>query len=737
MTTSGNSNEPSAFWDGAAIGLAVATVLVCAVTGYFVLSGLPRPLEALGFAVAGALVLAGLFAASKAIARWLGRVPPRFRYVAVAALGTLLALGATRFRFRWDPSVFYPASIGLLLTIAVFFGVYWARGSGTHRKLQLGLVGAGSLFLVAGLVWIHDDGRDPYPVNVVDDSPPPPQLDSPNPSLRGPYELETLTYGSGTDGRRPEFGKEVDLKTPTVDASKILPDWKDFKARARGWYWGFSIDQSPLNARVWMPSGEGPFPLVLVVHGNHGMEEPSDAGYAYLGELLASRGFLTASIDENYINGTWSGDFRGKEMPMRAWLLLEHLRVLHEWNATEGHRFYGKVDTDRIALIGHSRGGEAVSLAYAFNELDHFPDDATVDFDYGFSIRALVAIAPTDRHYPRRIQLDNVDFLTLQGSYDSDEASSFGMRQFRRIRLDDDAYRFKAGIYIHGANHGQFNTTWGMDSGPPGSWLLNRAPLISAADQRRVAKVYIAAFLEATLHGDTSYLPLFRDPRVGAHWLPQGVAYLAQFEDSTFEAVADFEEDLDVTTASFPGAVIESEGLTAWREEELRFRDDLPQGTHGVVLGSDREGGGSYTIRFGERRPRLGPAGELSFFLASSTEKLGESEAMLPELTLELRDDTGKAESIAIADIAPITPPLKIRYLKLDWLNRKRFPKNWEPTFQSYAIPLERFHSVDLERLAAIRFRTVGAGIVILDDIGFLRSPQFSVSARGSRFDAR
>ena len=92
------------------------------------------------------------------------------------------------------------------------------------------------------------------------------------------------------------------IKTRTVDASEFFKDFNGWKRWARKKYWGFDVDKLPLNARVWYPDGAGPFPLVLIVHGNHEMAEFSDPGYAYLGELLASRGFILASIDENFLN---------------------------------------------------------------------------------------------------------------------------------------------------------------------------------------------------------------------------------------------------------------------------------------------------------------------------------------------------------------------------------------------------------------------------------------------------
>ena len=73
-----------------------------------------------------------------------------------------------------------------------------------------------------------------------------------------------------------------------------------------------------------MPEGDGPFPLVLIVHGNHLMEQFSDEGYAYLGEMLASRGFIAVSVDENFLNYSFWGNIPDNDMKVRAWILLKH-----------------------------------------------------------------------------------------------------------------------------------------------------------------------------------------------------------------------------------------------------------------------------------------------------------------------------------------------------------------------------------------------------------------------------
>ena len=61
------------------------------------------------------------------------------------------------------------------------------------------------------------------------------------------------------------------------------------------------------------------------------MKDFSDPGYAWLGELLASRGFILASIDENFLNGNARA-----ENDARGWMLLKHLEVFRALNDSTG-----------------------------------------------------------------------------------------------------------------------------------------------------------------------------------------------------------------------------------------------------------------------------------------------------------------------------------------------------------------------------------------------------------------
>ena len=111
-------------------------------------------------------------------------------------------------------------------------------------------------------------------------------------------------------------------------------------------------------------------------------------------------------------------------------------------------RSTASVDMSNIVLIGHSRGGEAVANAAAFNELSHYPDDATVEFDFGYDIQGIISIAPVDGQYlptGRKVVTRDLSYLTFHGSHDGDVTSFHGLRIYDRLRFTDpDDFNFKS-----------------------------------------------------------------------------------------------------------------------------------------------------------------------------------------------------------------------------------------------------------------------------------------------------
>ncbi len=583
-----------------------------------------------------------------------------------------------------------------------------------------------------------------------------------NPSDNGNYTVNFITYGSGKDLNRDEFGKTVSMVTDSVDGSPFVKNWNKFHGWVRTKYWGFNEKGLPLNARVWFPEGEGPFPLVLIVHGNHLDQDFSDPGYEYLGELLASRGFILASIDQNFLNSSWANmfDHLKEENDCRAWLVLKHLEQWHEWNREADNSFFQKVDTTNIALIGHSRGGEAVAIAGFFNDLPYFPDDATISFNFGFQIKSIIAIAPVDGQYKpgnTGTVLRNVNYFSIQGAHDMDMTSFHGAIQYRRTLFSDDQFHVKAGLYVNQANHGQFNTVWGdNDVGIPGIAIYNRKTLLSEKDQMTIGKVFISAFLEATLNGKYAYLNLFKDYRSGLDWLPETI-YINQYEDTRCKTLVDFEEDLDVSTTSLNGSTVNMQHLTVWKEREIPLKWKSYE-TRGVYLGWNREATDSLIAEYVISIPpydfiTVDSLTHVYFTLADANEntnpnpdeskeadKKSESkEREIPEskeekksgqkkdpinISIAITDAKGNVASVPISEYAYIQPQLESHILKADFMTDS---KKSEIIFQSFFLPFDLFYNqnahINLSEVTQIKFvfDKSEEGVIIIDDIGLWR----------------
>ena len=188
-------------------------------------------------------------------------------------------------------------------------------------------------------------------------------------------------------------------------------------------------------------SADGPFPLVLFMHGNHAScfkgqrtsyrwpcrrgwrPLPNHRGYDYAASRLASYGFIVASVSANGVNVLGSR-LADTGMRQRGELLEEHLDRWNRWSTVGGEpfgdRFVGRVDMSTIGSMGHSRGGEGVVW--------HVIVDRERDDPYG--IDAVLPLAPVDftRETVNRVALAVVlpycdgDVFDLQGVHLYDDA---------------------------------------------------------------------------------------------------------------------------------------------------------------------------------------------------------------------------------------------------------------------------------------------------------------------------
>lgn len=734
-------------WHGAADGILSVGLIVAGLFIYFsnVVDFSFQKLPALIVWIGFPIVLGLVFTLA---AYGLMSLPRRYR-LRLAVAAPLLML----FVFPGPDSTGFIAGGAVLLAFSLI-----GAGSGVlvqygfnYRQHPLALLAivAGASVLAVGLYAVFSDKEIANP-SLQDYTLSDRTLDLPNPGLPGNYTVAQMTYGSGKDIHRPEFGENVDLISRSVDGSKLIDNWEGMSGWLRTSYWGFDVTELPLQARVWYPEGEGPFPLVLVVHGNHSMEDYSDPGYDYLGELLASRGIILASVDENYINSTFSArvDFLAgrpglkEENDARGWLLLEHLSQFRDWNSSADNFFSGKIDMNRLALIGHSRGGEAVGVAAAFNSLSRYPDDASQEFDFNFNLKGVIAIAPVYGQYEARERptpVTDVNYLTVHGNMDGDVQSFEGVGQYSRVGFTGEDYRFRSSLYIVGANHGQFNTTWeNMDTSPFRGWSLDTSRLMPRESQRDVARVYFSAFLEIALNDRQEYLPLLKDARYGASWLPN-TFFINQFSDSNENIVVDFENDIELATLDIDGGTVETQNLSRWYEvaNELKF-DELD--THSLVVAWNKNfNRETARVNFKLGKPVDGEVLVVSLSSAgiSSTpldwekeaeKNLDEGDLTSPEddvlklldWTIELVDVQGsRATSLLSADskLYPLIKGIPYRAKFLDPI------KPEEVLFRRFEIPISEFQILndefDPNTISQINFifDQVPEGAIIVDSI--------------------
>lgn len=268
----------------------------------------------------------------------------------------------------------------------------------------------------------------------------------------------------------------------------------------------------------------GPRGIVLFLHGRHSVcylndqegsdsswpcqapakEIPSQLGYDYLQQRLASQGYFTVSIRVNGINAQDDALADGGA-DARATLIQKHLAY---WAARASEH---QLDLNKVVLVGHSRGGEGVARAAL-----------QIPLSAPYRIVGAILLAPTDfagqavPYIPTLTVLPycDGDVYDLQGQRFTDAA--------RDLVPDDSALH--SSVMVLGANHNYFNSEWTPGSAAP-SWDdwsgddnavcgTNHPQRLSAAEERSVGTAYVTAAVQLFTGTDARPLALLDGDRV-------------------------------------------------------------------------------------------------------------------------------------------------------------------------------------------------------------------------------
>ena len=130
------------------------------------------------------------------------------------------------------------------------------------------------------------------------------------------------------------------------------------------------------------------------------------------------------------------------------WIFLDHIHELRPGEYIQGEVSFPphlEIFEDHFPILLHIlremcrelvEVGEAVGIAAAFNSLDRYPDDASLDFDFDFNLRGVIAIAPVYGQYEPRERptpVRDINYFTIHGDMDGDVQSFEGVGQYSRV----------------------------------------------------------------------------------------------------------------------------------------------------------------------------------------------------------------------------------------------------------------------------------------------------------------
>ena len=506
-----------------------------------------------------------------------------------------------------------------------------------------------------------------------------------------------------------------------------------------------------LWGQVWRPDASGPFPLVILLHGNHStcgkfdatlgarlddnsqytrsgtcpagyIPAPSHLGYAYLAADLAQRGYVVVSINANRgINAAdgISGDF-GLNL-VRGRLVLRTMQELARWNAgtatpppSLGFGMLGLMDFSHVGLMGHSRGGEGMRAAVAQYRDAGSPWPQRIG---PVTFEAIFEIGPVDGQTDRILNAPDVAWNVILPGCDGDVSDLEGVRPYDRMLLKGAETRHfnKSSLEVFGANHNFYNSEWQFSetSDCQGQRKLFPDHPGSEAQQKTAAvpfRHFMLAHVGAEKIRDQARIfdPSFQLPLNLTAITQYARNYRASLMAGSSFTIDDFS---NATGTSSNGVANAASGLNLYRHGDAGFSHDLVQraasvkwkGSGGflqlnaVLPNAPLDVSAFSTLGF---RIALKCFGKLC---ANPTDPTGDVDF---SVALAMADGAFSA-AVALKDYAVVRRP--VGTLVFDVFENKT-------VLQTVRIPLGDFADADLSRMVGVRFtfdKTTGSTIYL------------------------
>ena len=211
--------------------------------------------------------------------------------------------------------------------------------------------------------------------------------------------------------------------------------------------------------------------------------------------------------------------------------------------------------------------------------------------------------------------------------------------------------------------------------------------------------------------------------------------YVTRYQHASFEPLATFEEDIDLTTGTETGVRITGDSLKTWREALLSLRSSNrpttsnSQQDQAVWIGWERDSTDTVPAYHLELPAARALQGHHTLELLASPESgLGEDSTASPgirlDLSVALTDAAGNTASLPLSHYGAIREPLDIKVMRRNF-DEERFAETHELVLQGYSIPLADYAGVDLSAITRVSllFDRSEQGEIVVDDIGFARPP--------------